>query len=193
MRWIRISKGEDELNKTVGYQRRKPALCIESRQRCVYCRVHDARLGGMRSFHVEHFRPKVLFPQLTNSYANLFYACPVCNVLKSDDWPDNTDPHYLDPSEVDLAQVLVVKADGCVAGLGANADYMVQRLCLNRTQLLAERRYSQVDDALRNLTRLAEEYLAARVPQDSAGIEFLGGLLALQELARAWLSKASPT
>lgn len=51
------------------YRDYKPHLKREFSGRCVYCRKAD---GGqdLGSFHVEHYRPKGLFPELLNKYDN---------------------------------------------------------------------------------------------------------------------------
>ena len=50
--------------------------------RCEYCRMHQSLQGA--TFHVEHIVPTVLGGSSTLS--NLAWACPGCNLQKSDDF-----------------------------------------------------------------------------------------------------------
>lgn len=42
-------------------------------------------------YHIDHFAPKSKFPHLENTYENLIYSCPFCNLTKSDDWPSESE------------------------------------------------------------------------------------------------------
>lgn len=146
MKWLRIDKKGAAIPKTGDYRSWKPLLAKEGKMQCVYCCIHESQFGGTRNFHVEHFRPKARFPALRNSYSNLFYACGVCNVFKSDDWPgdytpgDLTKPAYPDPSEIDYGSFLHVDdSTGEVSGDGVTGRYIVERLHLNRPHMVAVR------------------------------------------------------
>lgn len=109
--------------------------------RCVYCTVHENEWGGPRHFDVEHFRPKSSerFVHLITDYRNLLYACDVCNTFKSNDWPSD-DPivegiGYLDPCEHDYDEHFVLTDDYELLGKSLAANYMKERLHLNRRQL----------------------------------------------------------
>jgi 5-methylcytosine-specific restriction endonuclease McrA len=59
--------------------------------RCGYCDSFD---GIIRSpYHIDHFVPRKVFEKqadyqhLENTYDNLIYACPSCNLSKSGKWP----------------------------------------------------------------------------------------------------------
>lgn len=54
---------------------------------CVYCGIREPELGGVKSFHIDHYRPQNKFPHLISQYNNLLYACRDCNSHKSDYWP----------------------------------------------------------------------------------------------------------
>jgi len=116
---------------------------------CIYCAIHESRFGGIRNFHVEHFRPKSneAFAHLEDDINNLYLACAICNVLKSDDWPgepaaDHSAPAYPDPFITDYNSLFAISASTrevyspTVAG-----SYLIERLILNRPQLLLERRF----------------------------------------------------
>ena len=113
---------------------------------CIYCAISEARFGGIRNFHVEHFRPKIRFSTLENDIHNLYLACAICNVLKSDDWPrepgtDHSAAAYPDPAVADYNLLFTVSHvtheldSATVAG-----KYVIERILLNRAQLILERR-----------------------------------------------------
>lgn len=70
------------------YSSYKPVLREEFRFQCVYCRLPDG-VKGQDNFGVDHYRPRSLFPELTTTYSNLFYACNACNRRKGDYWPSS--------------------------------------------------------------------------------------------------------
>lgn len=113
---------------------------------CIYCAISEARFGGIRNFHVEHFRPKVKFPKLENDISNLYLACAICNVLKCDDWPcdpaiDHSLAAYPDPSAADYNLLLTVSPTTYELNSATIAGkYVIERILLNRAQLIVERR-----------------------------------------------------
>ncbi len=62
--------------------RREIEIAVEQRagQRCEYCRMHQSLQGA--SFHVEHGVPRSRGG--SNDLDNLAWACPSCNLRKSD-------------------------------------------------------------------------------------------------------------
>lgn len=50
---------------------------------CCYC---ESRIGDVAWEHIEHRKPKKLFPKLTFCWGNLHLACPKCNTYKSNKW-----------------------------------------------------------------------------------------------------------
>lgn len=145
MRWRLVDKRNTTPPTSGQYPDWKPILAEEGGHQCVYCAISERSFGGLRNFHVEHFRPKKLFPALKNEISNLFFACAICNTFKGDDWPaepyvDHATPWYHDPSRTDYSSVFSVCGDYSVAGDGTPARYMVEKLFLNRPQLLLERR-----------------------------------------------------
>ena len=69
------------------YRRYKPYLRRDFQYQCAYCTIHEAEFGGHYNFQIDHFRPQSLFPELRTEYANLYYACSICNIYKSDTCP----------------------------------------------------------------------------------------------------------
>jgi hypothetical protein len=150
MIWRRIPKENSRQPATGSYEDWKELLAEEGAFQCVYCAINESRLGGTRIFHVEHYRPKSKFPELANIFVNLFYACPICNTFKGDDWPsepveDHAVVAYPDPGRVDYNDVVSIdKNTGLVEGRNSAGRYVVERLYLNRPQLILERRIDEL-------------------------------------------------
>ena len=73
------------------YQTNKKYLAQDFDNRCAYCNDPDKYSGGQRSFHIDHFAPRSLFPSLEFDYNNLMYSCPYCNSAKSNKWPSDSE------------------------------------------------------------------------------------------------------
>jgi len=127
----------------VDYRRYKPYLRRDFEYQCIFCTIHEVEWGGYLHFHVEHYRPKSRFPHLINDYDNLLYSCDVCNRYKGDDWPSDNPVSdgcgYLDPCEYDFDEHFSYLPDGTVCGLSPVANYMIERLHLNRNQIVRVR------------------------------------------------------
>jgi len=125
----------------------KPAIAKNCRHQCVYCTISEGEYGGIDNFHVEHFRPKSRFKKLENDIDNLFVACAICNRFKSDEWPGNPRKRgnaatFLDPGMADYHQHMrLVGPSVFLEGKTVAGAFMVERLFLNREQLLISRRY----------------------------------------------------
>lgn len=70
------------------YKQYKNQLRQEFLYRCVYCETAEPELGGAKSFHIDHYKPKNKFPRLIGVYKNLLYACRDCNQYKGHYWPN---------------------------------------------------------------------------------------------------------
>ncbi len=144
MNWKRIDKSRT-VKPTKGiYKDWKDILADEGYHQCVYCSTKDKRLGGIRFYHVEHFKPKSLFPELRDDINNLYYSCPICNVFKNNDWYDVIDDfnviHYPNPSQVDYSDLFAIIDGGTLVGKNKCGEYLVIKLGLNRNQLLLDRK-----------------------------------------------------
>lgn len=134
--------------KTGGYADWKQLIAITCGNSCVYCGIDDATYGGLDNFHVEHYRPKSRFVKLKNSIENLYLACAICNRFKGDDWPNEPSPShdvvaYPDPIFVDYNSLFYIERGTCIiSGVNIASRYVVERLYLNRPQLIRERRLS---------------------------------------------------
>lgn len=136
--------------KTGVYSDWKTQISVECYNQCVYCTIHENKWGGLDNFHVEHYRPKSIqaFKHLINDICNLFLSCPVCNRFKSDDWPDDPDldkPSYPDPSITDYGTIFKLgNTTFTIGGTCVSANYVIERLYLNRPQLIYERRETEL-------------------------------------------------
>ncbi len=161
MKWKRIPKEFAAQPSTGTYRDWKERLAAEADNHCVYCGIHSGGFGGLRNFHVEHYRPKSKFRELENDIQNLFFACCICNVFKSDSWPnepngDHSNCCFPDPSAVDFTTLFEVDwSTGRIKGLFTATAFVEERLYLNRPQLINERR---VWHLRRRLDDIADEF-----------------------------------
>ncbi len=146
MKWIRVEKSRTAQPKTGNYRQWKPILANEGRHQCVYCAIPESRFGGTWNFHVEHYRPRARFLDLENTIGNLFYSCAICNTFKGDDWPNepmltHRIASYPDASRHDYNNLFNIDiGSGMIIGRYTASRYMVEKLYLNRPQLILERR-----------------------------------------------------
>ncbi len=148
MNWKKIIKDKAKQPKGNDYTMWKEQIAEECYKRCVYCSIHEGPWGGIDHYHIDHYRPKSKpeFKKYELDICNLFYACPICNRFKSDDWPneprDKLDTaSYPDPSETDYASILYIDEETFkLKGTNVAANYIIERLYLNRPQLIYERR-----------------------------------------------------
>lgn len=150
MQWPNLV-GKSRIQPTRGiWHQWKQAIADHCNGRCVYCAIPESRFGGIRNFHIEHFRPKVRFPKFENNIKNLYLACAICNVLKSDDWPaepvaDHSLASYPDPFLTDYNTLFVISETTHKVGSPTVAGkYLVERVLLNRAQLIVERRLAAI-------------------------------------------------
>lgn len=146
MRWLRVQKAGAQPPNESPFDGWKAALAQEGGRRCVYCALPDVMLGGELHYHIEHFVPRTQDPALARVWSNLFYACPICNRFKSDDWPAAATGYgYHNPAEVDYNEKFQVDGRTHRAiGLDVRAMYHVERLHLNREQLILARRETRL-------------------------------------------------
>jgi hypothetical protein len=103
--------------------------------RCGYCGVTETESGSQ--LEVEHFRPRSHGGQ--DVLDNLVYACSACNRLKGDYWPPSgagPDLMLLHPQHDPLSSHIGSLPDGRLIGLTKRGWFHIQRLRLNRPQLI---------------------------------------------------------
>jgi len=157
MKWFRIPKELSVQPKVGGYRNWKEDLSVEGKNQCVYCTISANSFGGIRNFHIEHYRPKSenKFPELTNVFSNLFFACSICNSFKSDDWPNEPSDKYdnnsyPDPSKIDYSDFLFWNKLFLIDSEHYTGKYIIHKLFLNRPQLVLERKSYYLHEKLKN-------------------------------------------
>jgi uncharacterized protein (TIGR02646 family) len=117
--------------------REKEAIAAMSYEKCVYCEVP---INALRAAHVEHFKPKALFPSLAYEWTNYFLGCPGCNGAKSDKWPKRGG--YVRPDRGNPSRHFVFAEDGTVeaARPDSAADRMLVDFDLQREWLSKQRK-----------------------------------------------------
>lgn len=123
----------------------KKRLIKDFDNKCAYCDDSDKYAGGSKMYHVEHFAPKDKFPELKYRYDNLLYACPFCNISKSNKWPSDQsnisvvgNRGFVDPCTQEYNKHLIRKDDGAIGYITPLGEYMFfeLKLYLQRHQLL---------------------------------------------------------
>ena len=61
-----------------------PALRSTNQEHCSFCDAYP--LLGQSLEPIEHFKPKITFPEDAYSWSNLYYACEYCQNAKGNDW-----------------------------------------------------------------------------------------------------------
>lgn len=117
--------------------KQKEIIAGMSHRKCVYC---EGPINARRAAHVEHFKPKALFPSLAYEWTNYFLGCPGCNGAKADKWPNRGG--YVRPDKGDPSRHFVFSEDGDLNAAKPNspAARMVEDFDLKRTWLADERK-----------------------------------------------------
>jgi hypothetical protein len=96
------------------WKKMKPALKLESFNKCAYC---EASTAVVAHGDVEHFRPKSVYWWLALCVDNYVYACQLCNQThKSDKFP-TAGPKLIDPRLPNELPVVQEELRTLVAGL----------------------------------------------------------------------------
>lgn len=123
----------------------KEHLIVDFDHKCAYCDDSDKYAGGSKMYHIEHFAPKEKFPELEFTYDNLLYACPYCNISKSNKWPSNDSninvvgyEGFVDPCTQEYNAHLNRREDGSIYYISPLGEYMYYelKLYLQRHQLI---------------------------------------------------------
>lgn len=147
------------------------------RASCAYCGVHEDAVGA--TLTIDHYRPRAHGG--ADEEENLIYCCARCNEHKGAYWHEHDPPHVrlLHPGQDDLTQYLHESDDGRIVGLAPEGEFFIQRLRLNRPQLVAYRRARQVEAKLtvelaanrRRVEELERTVLALRAALESTADE----------------------
>ena len=91
--WSHKVRVEKKTSKDFNWRQRKkqsvrdlilPALRSMNQEHCSFCDAFP--LQGQSLEPIEHFKPKITFPEEAYSWANLYYACEYCQNAKGNDW-----------------------------------------------------------------------------------------------------------
>lgn len=103
--------------------------------RCAYCGVSETDVGS--ELTIDHFRPVVHGGSEARS--NLVYACVACNRNKGDTWTPESNKRILHPTNDDMKLHVTPHEDGTLIGLTETGSFHIERLKLNRPQLISLR------------------------------------------------------
>ncbi|MCK5707629.1 MAG: HNH endonuclease [Candidatus Aureabacteria bacterium] len=119
------------------YRQYKEPLRRDFNKRCGYCDDIDHHCNGKKGYHIDHFRPKNSFPELSRDYSNLVYSCPYCNGGKGADWPAGNSPEtfigdegYIDPCLSTYDNHFARSDDGSIKPLTKLGQYIFKKLNL---------------------------------------------------------------
>jgi hypothetical protein len=165
MRWFQIKKDSKNIPDGI-YKEWKEQLSIEGQHQCVYCAININSFGGIRNFHVEHYKPKAKgkFPELENDYYNVFFACSICNGFKGDDWKEEPrieldNNSYPNPLEIDYSIFLKKNKALEIESDFITGNYIINKIYLNRPQLILERKIHELFDEIKNVCERTIEVL----------------------------------
>jgi hypothetical protein len=122
----------------------RPFVRTDFERTCAYCLVHEIFAGGAAAFQLDHFRPRSRFKELVNDFFNLYYACYPCNLRKRDAWPSaelsERGVGFVDLCADNFEEHFEQRPDGTWSPLTPSAAYTVERIDLNRADLVTLRR-----------------------------------------------------
>lgn len=96
-------------HKYASYRSYKKFLVKDFKNKCGYTNCYDAWFGGVKTFQIDHFKAKSLYPLLETEYSNLVYCCSYVNRAKS-----NLDTPMLDPCDDDYNEYFYRNLDGAI-------------------------------------------------------------------------------
>jgi hypothetical protein len=123
------------------------------RFRCGYCGVAEADVGAQLT--LDHFQPRSWGGG--DGPDNWVYSCHPCNEFKGDYWHEDPSRRLLHPLRDDYAANMSEDSEGVLCPLTARGAAHIERLHLNRPQLVAFRRQRrQAAETREAQTRLLE-------------------------------------
>jgi HNH endonuclease len=121
--------------------------------RCGYCGVRERDAGA--ELTVDHFQPRSQGG--LHEPDNWVYCCHACNEFEGDYWQPDSQRRILHPLRDALAANLVEEDDGTLRAMTETGAFHIERLHLNRRQLVAYRRERRLREAAHQAqTRLRE-------------------------------------
>ena len=124
---------------------------------CGYCGVHESEVGA--TLTVDHYQPTVYGG--TNDDENLVYCCHRCNEHKGAYWHEVQIPYIrlLHPLEDNLTLHLREQQDSQLIGETPEGTFYIQRLRLNRPQLIEHRRRKHADEKRQNEIKVLRQQI----------------------------------
>ncbi|GAB1534386.1 hypothetical protein ADMFC3_00170 [Geovibrio sp. ADMFC3] len=128
----RVPKRRTDIKEKASYGKYKDELRSDFECRCGYCDDHDNRLGGSRTYHIDHVAPRSLFPNLEITYSNLVYSCPFCNGSKSNKEliHNRYGVHHIDPCNEQYDECFTRKQDGSIRAVNEMGEFLYKTLNL---------------------------------------------------------------
>ena len=125
---------------------------------CGYCRVHESDVGA--TLTVDHHHHPTVYGG-TNDDENLIYCCHRCNEHKGAYWHEVQTPHIrlLHPLEDDLTSHLHEQQNNELIGDTPEGIFYIQRLRLNRPQLIEHRRRKHADQKRLNEVKELRQHI----------------------------------
>lgn len=127
-----------------------------SHSKCCYC---EKRIGpGEPDMHVDHFKPKSLYPEEVVEWTNLFPSCPDCNRSKSEH--DTIREPIVNPCTEDPHQYFYLKGyryKPIDTDPNSKARITIDILGLNETDKKCTPRYQIANEILQKLERICSE------------------------------------
>ena len=141
--------------------------------RCGYCGVSERDAGA--ELTADHFQPRSQGG--LHEPDNLVYCCHACNEFKGDFWQPTLSRRILHPLKDDLASHLIEREDGTLQALSETGAFHIEKLHLNRPQLIEyrhkQRRLEAARQAqarlLQRLQRLEEQVKAITTQLEQLG------------------------
>ncbi len=135
--------------------------------RCGYCGVSESFVGG--ALEIDHFHPQAAGG--SDEIENLVYACTACNRFNGDYASAPHSPEslrLLHPRRDDLDAHITEMLDGRLLGITPRGWFHIQRLHLNRAQLIEMRHLQRIMRAQRDELTRAKEAEALLRQENSA-------------------------
>ena len=112
---------------------------------CGYCGTSEVDVGA--ALTIDHFQPHSHGG--ADDPTNWVYCCHACNEFKGDHWQPESLRRILHPLRDDFSAYIVEETDGKLRGLTETGTFHIQRLHLNRPQLVAHRLARRINAEVR--------------------------------------------
>lgn len=142
---------------------------------CGYCGVHESDVGA--ELTVDHFQPRSHGGP--DEAHNWVYCCHACNEFKGDCWQPDSPRRILHPIRDDMVAHVVEQEDGTLQAQSDTGAFHIERLHLNRRQLVAYRR----ERRLLEVARLTQARLLEHLQRLEQQVQTL--IVQVEQLERA--------